>query len=118
MGGGRATRPKSTAARTVPRGEVVRKNCVACHGIDDYAFYSQDRPAWQKLIADKHKPGEADLSTADRDILLDYLVAKFGPDTKPLSANLHSAGDAAHFSPTPEASKADDPGVHQFCSRH
>ena len=63
--------------------EVIRRNCTACHGIDDYAFYAQDRAAWQKLIADKHKPGEAVLSDPDRDLLLDWLAAKFGPDTKP-----------------------------------
>jgi mono/diheme cytochrome c family protein len=80
--GGRATRPK-VQRPDGPVWEVIRKNCTACHGIDDYAFYAQDRPAWQKLIVDKHKPGEADLSTADRDILLDWLVSKFGPDTKP-----------------------------------
>jgi mono/diheme cytochrome c family protein len=80
--GGRPSRPK------VPRPdgavwEVIRKNCVACHGIDDYAFHAQDRAAWQQMIADKHKSGEADLSEADRNILLDWLTAKFGPDTKP-----------------------------------
>ena len=79
---GRPTRPNVQR----PDGavwEVIRKHCVACHGIDDYAFYAQDRAAWQKLIAEKHKPNDADLSEADRNILLDWLVAKFGPDTKP-----------------------------------
>jgi mono/diheme cytochrome c family protein len=80
--GGRATRPK-VQRPDGPVWEVIRKNCTACHGIDDYAFYSQDRGAWQKLIADKHKPGDADLSSVDRDLLLDWLVSKFGPDTKP-----------------------------------
>ena len=79
---GRPTRPKVQR----PDGavwEVIRKNCVACHGIDDYAFYAQDRASWQKLIADKHKSGAAELSEEDRNTLLDWLVAKFGPDTKP-----------------------------------
>jgi len=79
---GRMTRPKVQR----PDGqvwEVIRKNCTACHGIDDYAYHAQDRAAWQKLIADKHKPGEADLSDSDRNLLLDWLVSKFGPDTKP-----------------------------------
>jgi hypothetical protein len=78
----RTTRPKVDR----PDGavwEVIRTHCIACHGIDDYAFYAQDRTAWQKLIADKHKSGEADLSDADRNLLLDYLVSKFGPGTKP-----------------------------------
>jgi mono/diheme cytochrome c family protein len=80
--GGRPTRPKVQR----PDGavwDVIRKNCVACHGIDDYAFYAQDRAAWQKLIASRHKPGEADLSDTDRNLLLDWLAARFGPDTKP-----------------------------------
>jgi mono/diheme cytochrome c family protein len=80
--GGRATRPKIQRPDG-PVWELIRKNCTACHGIDDYAFYAQDRMAWQKLIADKHKSGEAALADADRDLLLDWLAAKFGPDTKP-----------------------------------
>ena len=63
--GGRATRPK-VQRPDGPVWEVIRKNCIACHGIDDYAFYAQDRAAWQKLIAAKHKPGEATLSDADQ----------------------------------------------------
>lgn len=63
--------------------QVIRKNCTACHGIDDYAFYAQDRAAWRALIAAKHKPGDFVLSDDDRDLLLDWLVSKFGPGTKP-----------------------------------
>ena len=79
--GGRPTRPKVQR----PDGaawDVLRKNCISCHGIDDYAFYAQDRAAWQKLIAAKHKTG-AGLAEKDQNILLDWLAAKFGPDTKP-----------------------------------
>src|SRR5215469_3702813 len=79
---GRMTRPK-VQRPDGPVWEVIRKHCTACHGIDDYAYHAQDRGAWQKLIADKHKSGEADLSTEDRNLLLDWLVTKFGPDTKP-----------------------------------
>lgn len=66
-----------------PVWEVIRKHCTECHGIDDYAYYAQDRAAWQKLIGDKHKSGEADLSEADGHLLLDWLVSKFGPGVKP-----------------------------------
>jgi len=63
---------------------VIRKNCTMCHGIDDYAFFALDRAGWQSLIETKHKvSGGADLSDADRSILLDWLVSKFGPETKP-----------------------------------
>ena len=71
--GGRPQRPK-VQRPDGPVWEVIRKHCTACHGIDDFAFYAQDRAAWQKLIAQKHKPGEADLSDADRDLLLDWLA--------------------------------------------
>jgi cytochrome c5 len=80
--GGRPTRPK-VQRPDGPVWEVIRKNCITCHGIDDYAFYAQDRAAWQKLIAAKHSPGEADLSDTDVKVLLDWLEARFGPATKP-----------------------------------
>ena len=40
--GGRPTRPK-VERPDGPVWEVIRKNCTACHGIDDYAFYALDR---------------------------------------------------------------------------
>ena len=80
--GGRAARPK-VQRPDGPVWEIIRKNCTACHGIDDYAFYSLDRDGWQKLLADKHKPDGDGLTEADRVLLLDWLVSKFGPDTKP-----------------------------------
>ena len=79
--GGRATRPK-VQRPDGPVWDIIRKNCTACHGIDDYAFYSLDRAGWQQLLADKHKPDGDGLSDADRGMLLDWLVSKFGPDTK------------------------------------
>jgi hypothetical protein len=66
-----------------PVWQVIRKNCTACHGIDDYAFFALDRVGWQKLLESKHEAGDYQLSDADRDILLNWLVEKFGPDTKP-----------------------------------
>lgn len=80
--GGRAARPK-VIRPDGPVWEVIRKNCTECHGIDDYAFYALDKTGWQKLIASKHKAGDANLSDADRDLLTDWLVSKFGPDSKP-----------------------------------
>jgi len=77
-----ASRPKVQR----PEGDVwrvIRTNCISCHGIDDYAFYSLDRDGWTKLLADKHKDGSANISADDTTVLLDYLVAKFGPTTKP-----------------------------------
>jgi hypothetical protein len=82
MGQNRATRPKLER----PDGavwNVIRANCTNCHGIDDYAFYALDKAGWQKLIAEKHKPADVSLADADRELLLGWLSAKFGPDTKP-----------------------------------
>lgn len=80
--GRRPARPQVTRPDG-PVWQVIRKNCTACHGIDDYAFFALDRAGWQKLLESKHKPGDADLSEADRNLLLDWLVSKFGPETKP-----------------------------------
>jgi len=82
VGQNRATRPKIER----PEGavwQVIRQNCTSCHGIDDYAFYALDQAGWSKLIAEKHKPGEANLSESDRTVLLGWLGEKFGPGTKP-----------------------------------
>jgi cytochrome c5 len=66
---------------------VIRKNCTMCHGIDDYAFYSLDRAGWKSLLETKHKSPLAEgtpvLAQKDQNILLDWLVEKFGPNTKP-----------------------------------
>jgi mono/diheme cytochrome c family protein len=109
--GGRPTRPKVQRPDGVVW-EVIRKNCVACHGIDDYAFYAQDRAAWQKLIADKHKSGGAELSERDWNILLDWLAAKFSPDTKPFPRTYVPPEITTFFS-DPEAKRLMD----RACSR-
>jgi mono/diheme cytochrome c family protein len=104
--GGRATRPK-VQRPDGPVWDVIRKNCIACHGIDDYAFYALDRAGWQKLIADKHKAGEADLPEADRNLLLDYVVSKFGPETKPFPRTYIPPEITTFFS-DPEANRLMD----------
>ena len=67
--------------------QVIRKNCTQCHGIDDYAFFALDKAGWQSLIETKHKSPLAEgtpvLSDEDRNLLLDWLVSKFGPTSKP-----------------------------------
>ena len=37
-----------------PVRSVLLKNCVSCHGIDDYAFHAMDRKGWQELINTLH----------------------------------------------------------------
>src|SRR5262245_30079927 len=70
-----------------PVWQVIRKNCTQCHGIDDYAFFALDKNGWQSLLETKHKSPLAEgmpvLSDKDRDTLLDWLVSKFGPTSKP-----------------------------------
>ena len=81
-----ATRPKVDRPDG-PVWQVIRKNCTQCHGIDDYAFFALDRAGWQSLIETKHKSplaaGTPVLSDQDQNILLDWLVAKFGPASTP-----------------------------------
>lgn len=79
---GKPARPK-VQRPDGPVWDVLRKHCIDCHGIDDYAFYAQDRDAWNKLIMAKHGHGEASISDSDRKLVLDWLVSKFGPETKP-----------------------------------
>jgi len=81
-----ATRPK-VERPDGPVWQVIRKNCTVCHGIDDYAFYALDKTGWQSLLETKHKSPLAEgtpvLSDQDRNTLLDWLVEKFGPTSKP-----------------------------------
>ena len=80
--GRRPTRPQ-VVRPDGPVWQVIRQNCTLCHGIDDYAFFALDRAGWQALIESKHKGSGAALSEGDRSILLDWLVIRFGPTTKP-----------------------------------
>jgi hypothetical protein len=81
-----ATRPKVDRPDG-PVWQVIRKNCTQCHGIDDYAFYALDKQGWQSLIDTKHKSplaeGAPALVEQDMNLLLDYLVSKFGPTSTP-----------------------------------
>lgn len=78
-------RAQSRPVVDLPRGpvrQVILDSCTACHGIDDYAYYAMDRQGWQKLV-DSMKEMGAVISDENRSILLDWLVTKFGPDSKP-----------------------------------
>ena len=79
--GGRPTRPQVQPPQGAVR-QVIFKNCTACHGIDDYAYYALDRAGWDALIDARHKVQKAPIADADRSLLLDWLVTKFGPGTK------------------------------------
>jgi len=77
-----AARPQVTRPDG-PVWQVIRKSCTGCHGIDDYAFHALDRAGWQALIETKHKDRNITIADQDREVLLDWLVSKFGPASKP-----------------------------------
>jgi cytochrome c5 len=80
---GRAARPQVVPPQGAPR-KVIFKSCTSCHGIDDYAYHALDRAGWDGLITTKHRDQKnVSITDADRAILLDWLVEKFGPTTKP-----------------------------------
>ena len=78
----RPQRPHVTPPKGPPR-QVIFKYCTSCHGIDDYAYYAQDRTAWDALLTNKHQGLAVPLPAADRAILLDWLAERFSPTTKP-----------------------------------
>src|SRR5262249_41721969 len=79
--GGRPTRPQVTPPKGPPR-QVIFTSCTACHGIDDYAYYAQDRAAWDALLTMKHRDLDVPLPASERAVLLDWLAERFGPNTK------------------------------------
>lgn len=84
---GRPARPTVTLPDGAVR-QVILRSCTACHGIDEYGYYAMDRTAWNALI-ERMKAAKsgvvegAVISDADREVLLDWLVAEFGPDATP-----------------------------------
>jgi cytochrome c553 len=78
----RPTRPQVKPPQG-PTRQVIFKYCTSCHGIDDYAYNALDRPGWDALLTEKHKAVQAPLPAAERELLLDWLVSRFGPTTKP-----------------------------------
>jgi cytochrome c2 len=79
--------PRPTRPQVVPpQGPVRRvifKNCTSCHGIDDYGFHALDQAGWNALIDERHKAKPVTLATSDRELLVAWLVSKFGPGTRP-----------------------------------
>jgi len=88
---GAASRRPPRPTVTLPEGpvrQIILKSCAGCHGIDEYGYYAMGRDAWRALIERMKTtpsglvPG-AVISDADTEILLDWLVAEFGPDATP-----------------------------------
>ena len=78
--GGRPARPVVIPPQGSVR-QVIFKNCASCHGIDDYAFNALDRAGWDAYITKQHAGLHVTLAAQDRELLLDWLVRKFGPTT-------------------------------------
>ena len=65
-----------------PVRQVILRSCTACHGIDDYAYHALDRAGWRRLVDAMREKG-AVVADGDLPVLLDWLVAEFGPDSTP-----------------------------------
>ena len=98
-----ATRPRVQMPQGPVR-EVIRKNCTACHGIDEYAYYGLDAPGWRTLIQTKHKSGDLSITDKDMAVLLDWMVGKFGPATKPFP-RAYVAPEITTYLSDPEAKR-------------
>jgi virginiamycin B lyase len=69
---------------------VLERTCTSCHGVNVFPLKQWDRAAWDAAINMMSRregmvgiivpPGK--LTPKDRNILLDYLTANFGPDAK------------------------------------
>jgi cytochrome c553 len=79
---GKPTRPQVDPPKGPVR-QVLFKNCTSCHGIDDYAYNALDRAGWNALIDARHKDHKVQIAAADRELLLDWVVARFGPSSRP-----------------------------------
>jgi cytochrome c553 len=98
-----ATRPRVQMPQGPVR-EVIRRNCTACHGIDEYAYYSFDSSGWRTLIQTKHRSGDLKISDEDLSTLVDWVVTKFGPTTKAFPRTYVAPEITTYFS-DPEAKR-------------
>ena len=81
QGNRRAARPEVRLPGGAVR-QVILQSCTTCHGIDDYAYNALDRAGWRELVGDMQERG-AIIADHDLSVLLDWLVAEFGPDSTP-----------------------------------
>lgn len=80
---GNATRPQ-VPLPDGPLRNLILKNCVSCHGIDDYAFFALSRERWNAMLEEKHAGLSVNkLAWSDHELLLDYLAEAFGTEQTP-----------------------------------
>ena len=79
---GRPTRPQVVPPQGATR-QVIFRYCTNCHGIDDYAYNALDRAGWDGLLTARHRGLDVPIPAQERAVLLDWLVERFGPTSKP-----------------------------------
>ena len=57
--------------------DKVTQFCTSCHGSEYFVDQKLNRKDWEDVVDDMQRKG-LDLKKADRDEILDYLVAHFG----------------------------------------
>jgi len=65
---------------TLDRGQKEERNCVACHSLRLVHSQRLSRAAWNRELDKMAGWGS---KTADRDALLEFLVANYGDDKPP-----------------------------------
>jgi len=96
---GRATRPQVIPPQGPVR-QVIFDNCTTCHGIDDYAYSALDRAGWDAFLTETHAGLPVSIPVASRDLLLDWLVERFGPESKPFPRTYVAQEVTSFFSDT------------------
>ena len=77
-----ATRPQVPLPEG-PLRNIILKNCVSCHGIDDYAYHALEKDKWAELLTNLHQGMNVKLADNDEALLLEYLATTFGTESAP-----------------------------------
>ena len=92
-----AVPPSPKATEDLPAGPIDAKAttaCLECHEARIIVQQRLSRAAWTKEV-DKMTKWGALVNPSDRDALIDYLSANFGPDQPPYEAPRSSPGKTA-----------------------
>ena len=92
-----AVPPSPKATEDLPAGPIEAKAttaCLECHEARIIVQQRLSRAAWTKEV-DKMTKWGALVNPSDRDALIDYLSANFGPDQPPYEAPRSSPGKTA-----------------------
>ena len=65
-----------------PGSDIAQRRCLACHSANLTTQQHKDSTAWSKTIA-QMETWSAPIDSTERDSLLDYLVARYGPRPAP-----------------------------------